>query len=360
MRKEARELRLSKLRSIYFEGLNFLLNDKTDRAIDVFLKMEKLDQKAFDNQLTLGALFRKRGELDRALLLHTRLSELGSLSAKQSAAVRYELAEDYLQAGMFRQAQSLLEALLEEGEASKAIYHTLWQLYERTAQWQKCIDVGKIWQEKSFGNCALQLGHYYCELAEIALKNKEVDLALSYLQEALLVDNRSGRAYLMRAQIAMQRDETVEAIHFFHAIADQAENFIADILPMMLDAYRKIDCEEEFLNWALQKENDLRHVRLTLAVSAYLREVNPNAAFHLLRERFQESGNPLLLSAYLQGHQEGEMLALSALLNHQLSPNKVFQCNECGFRQQHMVWHCPACHAWSSFRPLIEIKKEER
>ena len=361
MRKEARDMRQSKSRSAYFEGLSFLLNDQTDRAVDVFLQMANIDRQTFDNQLTLGALFRKRGELDRALHLHRQLADLPFLDNTQACAVDFELAEDYAHAGMFRQAQALLEKRQGENFRTRDIYAALWRIYERTAQWQKAIEISELWQAAGYGSRARQIAHYYCELAEIAQIEGDTSRMHTLLAAALVADNRCGRAYHMQAQLAMQRGEPVSAIHHYHSIGEQAANFLPEILPLLAEAYAEIGRSEEYLQWLLEKEAQMRQARLSLATAETLSRLGKAEAAHqLLQSRLQEQQNPLLLAAYLQSHPEPSLQGLNTLIGKGISPQHVYQCNECGFRQQRLIWHCPACHAWSSFQPLIEVKVEQR
>lgn len=360
MRKEARDLRQSKSRSAYFEGLSFLLNDQTEQAVDVFLQMADMDQQTFDNQLTLGALFRKRGELDRALHLHRQLADLVGLAPHQVYAVQYELAEDYAHAGMFRQAQELLEQLSDKNFRNQEIYTALWRIYERTSQWRKAIEISELWQASGYGDRRQQIAHYYCELAELALKSHNRKSAEEALNAALNADRRCGRAYWMHAELAAQRGEYVTAIHNYQSIAEQATDFLPDILPPLSTAYQAIKREDEYLHWLLDKEAALKQVRLTLAVANTLATLNQNAAFQLIAERLREERNPLLLAAYLHYSENEAASAIDEMLGKAIEPRSVYQCNECGFRHQKIVWHCPACHAWSSFRPLIELKLEQR
>ena len=168
MRKEARDLRADKTRAAYFEGVGFLLNDQTDRAVDVFIHMADLDQQMLDNQLTLGSLFRKRGELDRALHLHQQLRNHSQLTDAQRMAVDYELAEDYAAAGMYSQAQALFEQLLTEQYREAEVMPALAHLYERTKQWQAALELSAAWQAKGYGARGTEISHYYCELAQQA------------------------------------------------------------------------------------------------------------------------------------------------------------------------------------------------
>ncbi len=360
MRKEARELRLSKSRTAYFEGLSFLLNDQTEEAIDVFLSMADVDRQTFDNQLTLGALFRKRGELDRALHLHSQLAVLERLDSPQKLAVDYELAEDYMHAGMFRQAQTLLESLAEQNYRCESVYAGLCRIYERTAQWKKAIEASERWQDGGYGSRETQIAHYYCELAAGCLKRGQVDAATKMLDAALASDKHCGRAYWMQADVSRQRGELVTAIHYYQSIAEQESNFLPEVLSILSECYESIGRKEEYLDWLLDKESTLSQVRLTLVVAETIREIKSKDAFHLLKKRVEETHNPLLLSAFLAHHPSEDMRELHEGFARGITPRTVYQCDECGFRQQRLIWHCPACYAWSSYQPLVELKWEQR
>lgn len=358
MRKEARDLRLNKSRSAYFEGLTFLLNDQSDRAVDSFLAMPEMERHVLDNQLILGTLFRKRGELDRALHLHQQLSDLPNLEEGHKFKVRFALAEDYEAAGMYHQAQQIFESLLEGNRQKKDVLTALWQIYERTKQWQKAIEVSQAWQNEGFGMREKEIAQYYCELASLSLGKEQKIKAKQYLERALECDHGCVRAYWMKAQLFSLAGENVSAIHCYQAIAEQARQFIPDILPAMSECYQAIQQEEEFKTWMLDIEHTHQKSRITLATLQALKERYPTQAQELLNQRLKEGKNPLLLSAYLQEHyQEGN---LEYALGKAIAPKTVYQCGECGFRQQHLLWRCAACYAWDSFRPVIELRLEER
>ncbi|MDO4642471.1 MAG: tetratricopeptide repeat protein [Cardiobacteriaceae bacterium] len=358
MRKEARDLRADKTRAAYFEGVGFLLNDQTDRAVDVFIHMADLDQQMLDNQLTLGSLFRKRGELDRALHLHQQLRNHSQLTDAQSMAVDYELAEDYAAAGMYTQAQMLFEALLQEQYRMQSVMPALASLYERTKQWQPAIALSTQWSEKGYGARGKEISHYYCELAQEALEKDAVEDAAAYLQQALGADRDCVRANRMRGQLFLRRGEFVNAIHALQSIGDQSAILLPDVLTDIARAYHEIGRSDEFRDWLVHVEAQEKNPRLTLALAQLLAETSTEEAADLLQVRMEEKKTPLLLSAYLSYRAVYAPLSMSA--GKLVQPRTVYQCNECGFRHQHLIWHCPACFAWSSFRPLIELKVENR
>ena len=355
MRKEARDLRADKTRAAYFEGVGFLLNDQTDRAVDVFIHMADLDQQMLENQLTLGSLFRKRGELDRALHLHQQLRNHSQISEAQQRAVDYELAEDYAAAGMYSQAQALFETLLAAQYRAAEVMPALAHLYERTKQWQAALKLSEQWQAQGYGARGKEISHYYCELAQQAGDDASV---AAYLQQALAADRDCVRANRMRGQLYLRQGEYVNAIHALQSIGEQSAALLPDVLPEIAEAYRAIGRSDEYRGWLEKVEAQTKKPRLTLALAQLLNDTSPDAAADLLQTRMEEKKTPLLLSAYLTYRTNFAPLANTA--GKLIAPRTVYQCNECGFRQQNLIWHCPACFAWSSFRPMLELKVENR
>ena len=360
MRREAREMRADKSRAAYFEGLHFLLNDQTDRAVDVFLNMASINQQAVDNQLTLGSLFRKRGELDRALHLHRRLADFHGLNNSQQQAVSFELAQDYAAAGMYLQAREHLEALCGDGYQLREVIPILLGIYERMQQWPQAIALSEMWMARGFGERRLQMAHYHCERAEQAIRAGDETGACAALDQALSLDRDHIRAYWLRARRFAAAGQSINAISSYLAVAERAPAFIPEILPEMQQAYAAIEREDEFHAWLVESEKRNRSIRLTLAAAAFLRDGHPAQARDLVDVALQERKSALLLSAWLAYHDNPDAQTLHAFLHRSLSPHTVYQCNECGFRQQKPVWHCPACFAWSSFEPLLELKLEEK
>lgn len=360
MRKEAREMRLNKSREAYFEGLSYLLNDQTDQAVDVFLSMADIDQQTFDNQLTLGALFRKRGEIDRALHLHRQLADISDLSENQRNAIEYELAQDYIRAGMYAQARDILEKLQDSGAKRREVLTALSNVYEITEAWEEAIAVTERWQESGYGDRHQKIAHYYCEIAQKHLDAKEYEESANYINQALQTDPRCGRAYWMRAIQAESQGEYVTAIHSYQSIAEQASDFIPEILPGLEKAYSAIERYPEYEQWLVKTEEAHPFARLTLKTAETLAKDKPEEAKTLIEKRLDETHNPLLLAQYLHFSNNEAAEHIFAKVGKSITPRTLYQCNECGFRQQRVIWHCPACHSWSSFRPLIELKLEQR
>ena len=334
MKKEARALRENKARASYFEGLNFLLNDQSDRALDTFLKLPALDQQAVDIQLILGSLLRKRGELDRALHLHRQLYEQAHLDLAQRRQLIYELAEDYDQAGMYVQAEELYETLLPTDHRREEVKVALARIYERMAQWQKAIDLAVA--------PPASLAHYYCCLAE-----ERPAETLALLRQALAMDYGCQRAHWLRADYLLRQENHLDSLSAFQGLVELNPSLLPELLEPLGRCYEALQREEEFRRWLLAQEAQQQSPRLTLALLPLL---PAETAAALLAERFAARASPFLLGAVLGDQPQWAAVAAK------IQPQTSFRCDECGFRHRGRRWHCPACNAWSSFRPLFEIK----
>ena len=162
----------------------------------------------------------------------------------------------------------------------------------------------------------------------------------------------------MRGQLYLRQGEYVNAIHALQSIGEQSAALLPDVLPEIAEAYRAIGRSDEYRGWLEKVEAQTKNPRLTLALAQLLNDTSPDAAADLLQTRMEEKKTPLLLSAYL-AYRPG-FAPLAATAGKLVAPRTVYQCNECGFRQQNLIWHCPACFAWSSFRPMLELKVENR
>ena len=360
--KEKKEARLSKTKNAYLEGLGFLLNDQTDRAVDAFLSMDDLDRQAVENQLALGVLFRKRGEPDRALHLHKRLSEINKLEENLKLSIDYEMAEDFRAAGMYQEAQELFEKLADKQFQAPKIFSSLWHLYEISHNWEKaieinqrCLDLGLAKNDEL--RVKNRIAHYNCEIAEKLILNKKTGEAEKFLKEALKQDNSCIRAYLLEARLAVERGEEINALHQYHSLCAEDEDFVADFLKDMEEIYQKSQRQEEFYQWLFALENRSKQSRLTLAVAEIIAREDKKEAWEFLDRRIKESNNPLLLSAYLS-YQENS--PLNEKIRKSIAPKTAYQCKECGFKIQKIIWHCPACYSWSSFRPFVELHHIEK
>lgn len=357
MRKEARMLRQNRSRAAYFEGLSYLLNDQTDKAVDVFVNMSALDHQTIDNQLTLGSLFRKRGELDRALHLHQQLVEQTS-EPRQQRNIQFELGEDYRAAGMFAQAQRIFEALFD-AQSERRVMAVLIDVYERTGNWRSAQEMVLRWQDSGYGDQSHLLGQYDCELAIEAWQQGDKAAAQDALQSALARDHGCVRATMLLGEYALSEGRYLPAIHALQSTVDLAPAQIPELLPSLRAAYQAINQEAAYRAWLDELATRFTKARIQTAIADELAALGESDAARAVLERaVAREHNPLLVWSCMQ---HGVALeGYSAEIIRALQPQTVYQCHDCGFRQQRPCWHCPACFSWNSFQAVLELKMEQR
>lgn len=357
MRREARLMRHDRSRAAYFEGLSYLLSDQTDKAVDVFVAIAEFDHQTIENQLTLGRLFRRRGEVDRALHLHKQLEQQAQPDSVQMYDIMFELAEDYRSAGMFAQAQVIYEELLER-RPQQQVLQVLMALYERTGHWQQAKVLAQRWQDSGYGDMSAALANYDCELAKIARQQSDHAAAYAHLRTALHCDAGCVRANVLTGQYCLEDGQYVQALHALQSIAQQSSPHLADVLPQMTAAYRALGREDEYHDWLWQMGAQCTQVRLIIAIADALQETGQaEQARALLTQALLRSDSPLLIWSCLQHNVD--ITTRSKEIMTAIKPQTVYQCHCCGFRQQKQCWHCPACFAWNSFVAVLALKVEQ-
>ncbi|MDX1460767.1 MAG: tetratricopeptide repeat protein, partial [Xanthomonadales bacterium] len=215
----------------YFQGLNYLLNEQQDKAIQVFLEMAEVNEDTVETHLALGSLFRKRGEVDRAIRLHQNIISKRNLDDRQRLQALLELGEDYMRAGLFDRAEKLFSELMErQSQAPSALRHLL-DIYQQEKDWGKALDVATRLEEVSNDYMAVRKSQFCCELAEEALDRGHVSKARKHLALARRFDPQNPRSLFISARIAQHNGHHEEALSIYEEIAE----LDADFLPIMLD-----------------------------------------------------------------------------------------------------------------------------
>lgn len=358
MRREARLLRHDRSRTAYFDGLSYLLNDQTDKAVEIFVAIAEFDHQTIENQLTLGRLFRRRGEVDRALHLHKQLEQQADPGSLQKYDILFELGEDYRYAGMFAQAQEIFESLMDS-RPQQRVMEVLLGIYERTGNWQRARDLAEQWQSSGYGDQSSALANYDCEQAIAARSQADSETAFKLLQSALQHEKNCVRANVLLGIYLSKDGQYVQALHALQSIAQQSPSHLPDVIPMMTMAYQALNRTEEYCEWLCQLGNGSDKARLIIAVADALKAIEQReAAISVLSKALERTDSPLLIWACLQ--HGVDIAARGKEIMAAIKPHTVYQCQVCGFRQQHQCWHCPACFEWSSFTAALELKVEQR
>ena len=232
----------------YLKGLNFLLNEQTDQALEHFLEMVRVDDKTIETHFALGSLFRRRGEVDRAIRIHQNIIARPDLAAEQRDQALFSLSKDYFRAGLLDRAEKLFVRLAEGSRYQVQALESLCRIYEQEKEWEKAIDCGQKLETLGGRSLALQIAHYYCELAETAAKNNDYPAARRFVKKAQAGRPRTMRGALTRAHIARETDDYKTAIRLYNRIIDEHTYLIAEALPEIDDragSCTSCDAQEE-------------------------------------------------------------------------------------------------------------------
>ena len=348
--KESRALPRS-----YFRGLNFLLNEQPDRAIEAFVDAVKVDPHTIELHFALGSLFRRRGETERAIRMHQNLLERDDLPQDLRLQAMSELGQDYLKAGLLDRAEEVFEKL-RDSDIAKDAKRNLLEIYQLEKDWMKAITIAA-----ELPNIASQkeIAEYYCELAAAEMIRSRPDAATDYLKTALERNRKCVRASLLQGDIAMQQDKLEEAVACWLRIEQQDPTYLALVAQRLLDAYRKLERRDEGLQLL---RGYLEHYHsldlLDVVFQLVLESEGPEAAYCLVRDELKR--NPTLLG--FDKLIEARLLVSSPEVRPDLELSKSivqgytkrlarYRCDNCGFKARQFYWRCPACGGWETYSP---------
>ena len=347
----------------YLKGLNFLLNEQTDQALEHFLHMVRVDDKTIETHFALGSLFRRRGEVDRAIRIHQNIIARPDLASEQRDQALYSLAKDYLAAGLLDRAEDLFARLAQGSRYQVQSLQNLLRIYEQEREWEKAIDAGQRLEALSGRSIALQIAHYYCELAEVAVAEQDFAAARSFVKKAQSGRPRTMRGALTRAHIARDTDDDKTALKLFHRIIDENTYLIAEALPEMVSIYRRAGALpqlEKGLQDLLAKHPERR------SLVAYTAIINDLGGVDVIDDCVEQYMlNEPTLSEFVElqhlsaGDSASQDLALAKVrgaLSKLARSTPRYQCQECGFSSQRLLWQCPSCRSWETQRPASRVQ----
>ena len=338
----------------YFKGLNFLLNEQPDKAIEAFIEVVKVDPETLDLHFALGSLFRRRGEYDRAIRMHQNLLERADLGADQKLQAQMELGQDYLKAGILDRAEEAFSRL-EKTNQTVVARRFLLQIYEQEKNWPRAIEMTKLVETDPRA-----LAQYYCELAASETASSRPDAARRYLSQALDENRKCVRASLQLGDLDKNEARLDEAIEHWKRIESQDPAYLALVAQRLGEAYRGAGRAEDGLR--LLAGYLERYPSLDLLDTVFqqtLEAKGADAAYAMVRDELRR--NPTLLG--LDRLLEAQIIAASSpdkRRDLELVRNLVhghtrrlarYLCESCGFKARAFHWHCPACGGWETYPP---------
>ena len=342
----------------YFRGLNFLLNEQPDQAIDAFIEVVKLDPETIELHFALGNLFRRRGETDRAIRVHQNLLSRADLPVNERDHALYELGQDFLKAGLLDRAEETFKSL-QSGDYALGAQRSLLTIYQIEKDWIKSIDTARRLETMGAASLDKEIGHFHCELAQEALQQKKPDEARRQLDLALKAYPQNVRATILFGDVDAAAGEYEKAIAQWLHVEEQNAAYLPLVAEKLMKAYEALGRQEDgadlLTSWVDRyPSNDLLDVAYQ-HVSA-LR--GPEAAHALARTQMQKSPNLAGMTRLLEAQQavaeeprRSELELMRTLIRQRTKNLPRYTCQNCGFRARLFYWQCPGCSGWESYAP---------
>jgi lipopolysaccharide biosynthesis regulator YciM len=343
----------------YFKGLNFLLNEQPDKAIESFIEVVKVDPETVELHFALGSLFRRRGEYDRAIRMHQNLVERPDLGADQKVAALLELAQDYLKAGILDRAEELFARLEQGPHAAEARRHLL-EIFQQEKQWQKAMDMARRLESDSGESRAREIAQFQCELAATEATHSRPDAARRLLESALEGNRKSVRASVQLGDLERAAGNLERAIASWKRVEEQDPAYLALVAQRLLDAYRETARMEEGLTLLTGYLERYPSLDLLDTVFQYTLEAKgAEAAYKLVRDELRRNPTLLGLDRLLEAqiiadaHPERrrDLELVKNLVHSHTRRLARYRCEACGFKARQFYWHCPGCGGWETYPP---------
>jgi len=349
----------------YFKGLNFLINQQPDKAIEAFIEVVKVDPQTVELHFALGSLFRRRGEVERAIRMHQNLVDRADLGSEQRVTALYELAQDYLKAGLLDRAEELF-LKLEGTQYEQQALRFLLEIYEQEKDWHKAIQTSRRMDSIAGRSSAREIAHFYCELAQAEIVHSRGEQARGYLEDALGVNRKCVRAYILHGDLALAEGSPERAIEAWKRIESQNPAYLPLVAEKLLAASAQIGAAGEGL--ALLRGYLASYQSLDLlntVFQAVLDAEGPAAADALVRAELRRYPTLLGLDRLLEvqaleapPERRRDLELIRDLVHQHTRSLALYRCDECGFKARQFYWHCPACHGWETYPPRRSEERE--
>lgn len=344
----------------YLRGVEYLLNNEKDRAVDKFIAYLNESDPSFESNLALGNLFRKRGEVDRAISLHEALANNPKLDVAENEISRVELARDFISAGLLDRAERILLDLVDIPRQHAAAAALLVKVYEQERDYHKAIEIALTYRSVLGSSSLSQLSHYYCQCAvqDVMAGNRETAYA-SY-QHALDVYPNSVRARLEYADLLIKDKKLKEAYIKVKEVSEIDPNSGLLCLDLIRKCFpNKADPDLRFALEDLVRRTHSAEAMVDLVQSVELISGKEDAEVQLLA--FIKEKPSLKLFSALIGLRSRDnddakandvVVQLKSLIDAQTASNPRFSCSRCGFKSRMMFWQCPSCRRWDTITPI--------
>ena len=345
----------------YFKGLNFLLSEQPDRAVDAFIEVVQLDPETIDLHFALGSLFRRRGETERAIRMHQNLLNRPDLPDEQRLHAMFELGIDYLKAGLLDRAEESFRKLERTPSYGSDAQRHLLEIFEIEKEWNQAIGVAESLQRAGAGSNQVRIAQFHCEIAQTAINESRLDDAKAALADGLAVNRQNVRALIQLGDIAVQEHRDEDAIASWKKVEQLNAPYVALIGDRLMDAFVRLERGEEGLKLARSWLETTPSIDLLETVVRATRAIEGStAANEVARLELHRSPSLLALAQFLDTRgqldvptQEDriDLDVVKSLLHHHTRRIGRYVCSQCGFKARNFYWQCPGCTNWETYPP---------
>ena len=365
--RQAQRKQSSILSKHYYKGINFLLSDQPDKAVDTLIKMINLDSDTAETHIAMGNFFRHRGELDRAIRVHQNLVSKEEISDQQKQQALKELGKDYMLAGFLERAENSFLQLLDSEKHYLEAQHQLFNIYQTTKEWDRAIELAEKMMDCHGDSDELcnRISHFYCEQAAFFVKDQEFAHAEKSLQKSIMANEHAVRPWLMLGQMSIEQEQYAQAIEYLKQVPSRDVSWLSEAVPLLEKCAEALNDDsrlEEVLDQYWEK-----------CATAYLSKVNLIAkrgeeeqAAKVLLEQLKKTptmkGFKTLMSLYISGEAEEHAIdslkMIKELVEEQIKQRPKYRCQSCGFSGRQIHWLCPSCKKWGVIKPIKGLDGE--
>ncbi|MBX2824746.1 MAG: lipopolysaccharide assembly protein LapB [Gammaproteobacteria bacterium] len=352
--------------SNYHRGLNFLLNEQQDKAVELFVNMTDVDKETAETHLALGNMFRRRGEVDRAIRVHQSLIDKGDLGNEIRADALYELARDFDTAGLLDRSEKLFKQMIEQGHNVPQAYTNLLSIYERERDWPRAIAIATEYGSQIDQPLEPLIAHYYCELAQLAINENKYELAASHLDNALRYCDECARANVMWGELALRNQDYATAIERFEQVEKQRPELMPEIISPLFEALVASENEQALRAYIDRIRGRLNAYSVTKMTRGMIEKLDgQKEADEFFKDQIVKRPSLKGLRDWARGQlqksppaEREKVEAMCDMLDQVVRDKPSYQCTDCGFRGQSLHWRCPSCGHWDTVHTIIGAEGE--
>jgi len=361
-RSAIRSSRRHRQRERYLEGVRFLLDDEPDRALEVFLGLSELDDATVDTHFALGSLYRRRGEVDRAIRVHQHIVNRTELHPRHRTAALTELARDYFRAGLYDRAEKIFHELADGAKDPGVALAHLVRLYEMQHDWQQAAATHEKLRTVGVPGQPIAIAHYYCELAEAAIVDGNFDAARASLRSARHEQHDFGRSAILRGDLARMQGDPALAVQLYRRVVKRDFHLLALVLPRLAEAARQAgepqafdDAIAELIRQGSGNQAEIAYAAIAsgyfddpLILDCVREMLSIDSDLRDMAAAFMPEGTANLSS--------DRMRAIAGALRNVVLRHARYRCSECGIDSSTFLWHCPGCHSWDTLRAIAALE----